>query len=118
MWGLIYSVQAPFYPREALKRGANISQVYIQLIKLLLTPMYETNNHQSGLVFGMLHLSGFIASSVFGIVGHKFSSRNMAFLGSLMQGVSVLLFSMLELFDDKATFLTMSFLLRHVMHNY
>ena len=62
----------------------------------------------------MLHLSGFIASSVFGVVGHRFSARNMAFLGSLIQGISVFLFGMLELFDDKATFLTMSFLLRNV----
>ena len=27
VWGLIYSVQAPFYPDEALKRGADLSQV-------------------------------------------------------------------------------------------
>lgn len=63
----------------------------------------------------MLHLSGFIASSVFGIVGHKYSARNMAFLGSLMQGVSVFLFGMLELFDDKAVFLTLSYILRNVV---
>ena len=28
VWGLIYSVQAPFYADEALRRGANLSQVH------------------------------------------------------------------------------------------
>ena len=27
VWGLVCSVQAPFYTNEALKRGANLSQV-------------------------------------------------------------------------------------------
>ena len=27
VWGLVYSVQAPFYTNEALKRGATLSQV-------------------------------------------------------------------------------------------
>ena len=74
-----------------------------------------TCNKQSGLVFGMLHLSGFIASLAFGIVGHRFSSRNMAFLGSFLQGVTVFLFGMLEFVHDKDVFLTISFISRHVV---
>ena len=31
VWGLVYSVQAPFYTNEALKRGANLSQVEFDL---------------------------------------------------------------------------------------
>ena len=30
VWGLVCSVQAPFYTNEALKRGANLSQVEFQ----------------------------------------------------------------------------------------
>ena len=32
VWGLIYSVQAPFYADEALSRGANLSQVMSVII--------------------------------------------------------------------------------------
>ena len=114
VWGIIYSVQAPFYPKEALKRGANMSQVYEIDYHMLLFQLL-TCNKQSGLVFGMLHLSGFIASLAFGIVGHRFSSRNMAFLGSFLQGVTVFLFGMLEFVHDKDFFLTISFISRHVV---
>ena len=31
VWGLVYSIQAPFYTNEALKRGANLSQVEFDL---------------------------------------------------------------------------------------
>ena len=92
VWGLIYSVQAPFYPNEALKRGAELSQ--------------------SGLVFGILKLSGFFTATLYSLIGHKFSAINMAFFGSSTQGISVLLFGMLEYTDDKVVFLGFSYILR------
>ena len=69
---------------------------------------------QSGLVFGMVHLSGFITSSVFSIVGHKFNPRNMALLGSFIQGLAVLIFGILVLIENKSIFLSISFILRNV----
>ena len=69
---------------------------------------------QSGLVFGMVHLSGFITSSAFGIVGHKFNPRNLALLGSFIQGLAVLTFGILELINEKSIFLSVSFILRYV----
>ena len=62
----------------------------------------------------MVHLSGFISSSAFGIVGHNFNPRNMALLGSFIQGLAVLMFGILELIDDKSMFLSISFILRNV----
>ena len=73
---------------------------------------------QSGLVFGMVHLSGFITSSAFGIAGHKFNPRNMALLGAFMQGLAVLIFGILELINEKSIFLSLSFILRNVQNNY
>ena len=70
------------------------------------------NNYQSGLVFGALQLSGFVTASAFGLVGHKFSSRSMAFMGSFLQAIAVLLFGMLEYTGDTVVFLTLSYLLR------
>ena len=120
MWGLITSVQAPFYPQEALKRGASMSQV--AFLKILSTMKQLFMNIklilQSGLVFGMVHLSGFITSSAFGIVGHKFNPRNLAFLGSFIQGFAVLIFGILELINEKAIFLSLSFILRNVQNDY
>ena len=69
---------------------------------------------QSGLVFGMVHLSGFITSLAFGIVGHKFNPRNTALLGSFIQGLAVMIFGILELINEKSIFLSLSFLLRNV----
>ena len=69
---------------------------------------------QSGLVFGMVQLSGFIASSAFGIAGHKFNPRNMSLLSSFMQGLAVLIFGTLELIHDKSIFLSVSLILRNV----
>ena len=71
---------------------------------------------QSGLVFGILKLSGFLTGSIYSIIGHKFSSRNMAFLGSVTQGISVLLFVMIEYTNDKVIFLTLSYILRKEFH--
>ena len=67
---------------------------------------------QSGLVFGIPHISGFVAACAFSLVGHKFSSRIMAFLGSFMHGLSAILFGLLQYTDDTVVFLALSYLLR------
>ena len=68
---------------------------------------------QSGLVFGILKLSGFVTATIFSLVGHKFNSRTMAFLGSSTQGIAVMIFGMIEYTDDKVVFLTLSYTLRY-----
>ena len=70
-------------------------------------------NFQSGLVFGIVHLSGFVAASLMSIVGDRFSVRTMAFLGAFLQGVAVMAFGMLEFTEDVVLFLTLSYLLRY-----
>ena len=68
---------------------------------------------QSGLVFGVLKLSGFVTATIYSFIGHKFSSRTMAFLGSSTQGIAVIVFGMIEYTDDKVVFLTLSYTLRY-----
>ena len=115
VWGLIYSVQAPFYADEALRRGASLSQVQIIISKFgYLYMCVVFLSFQSGLVFGVVHLSAFIASSLMSIFGYRFSVRTMSFLGAIFQGVTVIAFGMLEFTDDVAMFLTLSYGLRLV----
>ena len=72
------------------------------------------HSFQSGLVFGVVHLSAFIASSLMSIFGYRFSVRTMSFLGAIFQGVTVIAFGMLEFTDDVVLFLTLSYGLRLV----
>ena len=67
---------------------------------------------QSGLVFGIVHLSGFISASVMSMIGDRFSVRTMAFLSAFLQGIAVMAFGMLEFTEDVFLFLTLSYLLR------
>ena len=69
---------------------------------------------QSGFVFGIVHLSGFISASLMSIFGEKFSVRTLSFLGAFLQGLSVLGFGMLEFVENVDLFLSLSYLLRLV----
>ena len=79
-----------------------------------LSPVRPISYHhlQSGLVFGILKLSGFVTATIYSFIGHKFSSRTMAFLGSSTQGIAVMIFGMIEYTNDKVVFLTLSYTLR------
>ena len=69
---------------------------------------------QSGLVFGIIDLFGFITSSLYCIFGERLSLRKMAFLGAFLQGLTVLGFGMLEYVENVVLFLSGSYLLRLV----
>ena len=86
---------------------------FIMLVCLCPTMPISYLYLQSGLVFGILKLSGFVTATIFSLVGHKFNSRTMAFLGSSTQGISVLVFGMIEYTEDKVVFLTLSYTLRY-----
>ena len=72
------------------------------------------NIFQSGFVFGIVHLSGFISASLMSIFGERFSIRTMSFLGTFFQGLTVLGFGMLEFVENVDLFLSLSYLLRLV----
>ena len=92
--GLCYSIQGPFYPAEAQKRGA--------------TPT------QYGFVFGIFQLVVFVFSPVcgryLGILGAKFINC----LGVFIMSYTNVLFGFLGLIQDCQMFVTMSFVVRIV----
>ena len=87
--------------------------VYFIVFVCLYTVNPISYHLQSGLVFGILKLSGFVTATIYSLIGHKFSSRTMAFLGSSTQGIAVMIFGMIEYTDDKVVFLTLSYALRY-----
>ena len=91
-WGLLFSIQPPFYSSEAEKKGA--------------TPA------QYGFVFGIVHLAAFISAPIFGHIGPKLGPKLVYNVGGIAQGVVGILFGFLEYIDNVAIFLGLSYLLR------
>ena len=75
-WGCMLSLQPPFYPLVAEQKGAVPSQY--------------------GFVFGMLSLTAFIFSPIFGTYGNKLGSRTVFYLGALAQGTCGIAFGFLQ----------------------
>eukprot|EP00095_Tigriopus_kingsejongensis_P008420 maker-scaffold1403_size43014-snap-gene-0.10 protein:Tk08420 transcript:maker-scaffold1403_size43014-snap-gene-0.10-mRNA-1 annotation:"chromaffin granule amine transporter" len=92
--GLLISLQPPFYPSEASKKGA--------------TPA------QYGFVFGIANLSLFIFSPIFGKYGSRYGAKLCFTTGSILQGVSGFLFAFLALIQDCTTFIALSYVLRFI----
>ena len=86
--------------------------VYKSLLSDLLGALL--NIFQSGFVFGIVHLSGFISASLMSVFGERFSVRTMSFLGAFLQGLAVFGFGMLEFVENVDLFLSLSYLLRLV----
>ena len=91
-WGLTDSVQAPFYPIEAASKGA--------------TPA------QYGLVFGIIHLSIFISSPVFGHYLPRLSLRAVFGFGLVGTSSCACAFGLLPFLPSTAMFLGASYCLR------
>eukprot|EP00095_Tigriopus_kingsejongensis_P002202 maker-scaffold1312_size48844-snap-gene-0.9 protein:Tk02202 transcript:maker-scaffold1312_size48844-snap-gene-0.9-mRNA-1 annotation:"mfs-type transporter slc18b1-like" len=91
-WGLTDSIQAPFYPIEAERKGATVSEY--------------------GFVFGIIHLAIFFSGPFFGKYMHFFGLKNVYIFGVISTGVCALLFGFLDFVEDKVLFLTYSYTLR------
>lgn len=91
-WGLTDSIQAPFYPIEAERKGATVSEY--------------------GFVFGIIHLAIFFSGPFFGKYMHLFGIKNVYIFGVISTGVCALLFGFLDYVQDKVLFLTYSYTLR------
>ena len=92
IWGICGSLLPPFFPNEAMSKGASISQ--------------------SGFVFGVFSLAGFISSPLFGKYGGMVSPRFVYIPGAFVIAVCTLVFGALHLIDNLTVFLCLSYFLR------
>ena len=88
------SILPPFYPLEAEKKGARPSQY--------------------GFVFGLLNLTAFVFSPLFGRYGGKVGSKVLFNVGAFTQGIVGIVFGFLDYVQTATPFLGLSYMLRSV----
>ncbi|XP_078042408.1 MFS-type transporter SLC18B1 [Augochlora pura] len=88
------SLQAPFYPQEAEKKGASPSEY--------------------GLVFGIFELVVFIISPVYGQYLHRIGPKLLFNGGILTTGTCAILFGLLDKVNGHYPFIVLSFVIRIV----
>lgn len=88
------SLQAPFYPQEAEKKGASAAEY--------------------GLVFGIFELVVFVISPFYGQNLHRVGPKFMFNAGILVTGLCAILFGLLDKVDGHYTFISLSFIIRIV----
>ncbi|XP_071516664.1 MFS-type transporter SLC18B1-like [Panulirus ornatus] len=88
------SLQAPFYPAEAEKKGATATQY--------------------GLVFGIFELTVFLVSPIYGRFMSKWGPKFINNAGILTVSIMCILFGFLDRMDDTNTFIGFSFAVRIV----
>ena len=93
-WGLLLSLQPPFYPSEAEKKGATPSQY--------------------GFVFGIANLAAFLFAPFFGRYGSKIGPKILYNFGAFTQGFVGITFGFLVYIENAGAFLGLSYLLRFV----
>lgn len=89
---MVYSLQAPFYPAEAEKKGISSTQY--------------------GFVFSVYEVSIFLSSLVSAKFLQDFGTKFILVCGLFLEGASCFAFGFLDSIDDGDTFLTLSFILR------
>ena len=90
--GLLISLQPPFFPSEAEKKGATAAEY--------------------GFVFGIANLSLFIFSPIFGKYGTKIGPKLCFNVGAVLQGVSGFLFAFLPYLTSTGAFIGLAYVLR------
>jgi len=88
------SLQAPFYPAEAERKGASASEY--------------------GLVFGIFELTVFVTSPVFGRYVTKLVPKSMLTAGLFITGICSIFFGLIDLVEGKDAFIGLSFTIRVV----
>ncbi|XP_069091276.1 MFS-type transporter SLC18B1 isoform X2 [Pleurodeles waltl] len=91
---IIYSVLAPFFPLEAVKKG--VSNTFV------------------GLIFGCFALFNFISSLVLGKYLVEIGAKFMFLAGMFSSGVATILFGMLDKAADGTPFIVLCFVVRAV----
>ena len=92
IWGITGSLLPPFFPTEAESKGADTSQ--------------------SGFVFGIYSLVGFISSPLFGKYGSKFSPGLLYNPSAFVLSACTLAFGYLSYIEDLTLFLSLAYILR------
>lgn len=90
--GLCFSLQAPFYPSEANKKGATATQY--------------------GFVFGIYQLITFVFSPLFGYFMGSLGTKFAICSGAFVVSVTSILFGLLVTVEGALMFITMSFVIR------
>ena len=90
--GMVFSLQAPFYPREAEAKGLKATQY--------------------GLVIGIFELVVFIVSPIIGANLQRLELKRTLTVSVVVEGISSSTFGTLAMVDDAKTFLSLSFVLR------
>ena len=88
------SLQPPFYPSEAERKGATPSQY--------------------GFVYGTLSLAAFIFAPIIGRYGGKVGSKVLFNIGAFTQGLVGILFGFLDFVETTTSFLCLSYTFRFV----
>jgi len=93
--GALMSLQAPFYPMEATKKGATPSEY--------------------GFSFGITNLVAFIVSPLIARYGSKIGMLNLCTMGFCINAICCICFGLLAYAEHKTVFLGFSYLIRGVM---
>ncbi|ODM97424.1 MFS-type transporter SLC18B1 [Orchesella cincta] len=88
----VTSLQAPFYPAEAERKGASATEY--------------------GLVFGIFQLVCFLISPVYGKYLNKFGAKKIFNMGIFTSGISCFFFGFLDRVEGHFLFIFLSFLIR------
>ena len=132
VWGALISLQPPFYPTEAEKKGATPSEVYssyqipLLIFKYLCIVHKSTNIYittfdiflilyfinQYGFVFGITNLAAFIFAPIFGAYGARIGAKLLYNSGAFLQGIIGIMFAFLVYIPSTAAFIGLSYLLR------
>nr|CAD7428926.1 unnamed protein product [Timema monikensis] len=86
------SLQAPFYPQEAERKGATATEY--------------------GLVFGVFELVAFLFCPIFGKYINVVGAKTMLNVGIFVAAISCMLFGLLDFVHEHAAFIGLSFALR------
>ena len=92
IWGVCGSLLPPFFPQVAISKGADITQ--------------------SGFVFGIFSLAGFISSPLFGKYGSRISPGFLYIPSAFIIAGCTLTFGWLLYIDNLNLFLTLAYILR------
>ena len=92
--GVAGSLQAPFYPKEAGKKGVSQMQV--------------------GMVFASYHFTIFATSPFFGRNCQNIGIKRMIYIGILVMGLCAIAFSLLGFIGNKSIFVSLSYAIRLV----
>lgn len=88
------SLQAPFYPAEAERKGATATQY--------------------GLVFGIFELTVFLVSPIYGKFLNRWGAKLINNVGIVTVSIMCILFGLLDRVEDTSTFIGLSFAIRIV----